>query len=217
METPASPASPSPSAPPSFVGQSLKKAKAAAHSAGYSALSHDASDSDDGQWDDGNWKVCFQTVADKRVGSMPTLDFGVVRNEWPCPGKDGEPIPYPEMPHVVGQNFEEASTRLKPLALRAIEAESAYTDVTLPSAVEDWTVCFQAPEAGEGINHPKSITAYLKVTAPDTACPKTELTELHPAPTPPGTDGSDVPSPSSTDSSDEVAVAVKSNETIVRL
>ncbi|MEU9862480.1 excalibur calcium-binding domain-containing protein [Streptomyces sp. NPDC047971] len=183
-------ASPSPSGPPSYVGQNLKNAKAAAYSAGFNSVSHDASDSDTGQWDDDNWKVCFQTSATKKVGSMPTLDFGVVRNEWPCPVKDGEPIPYPKMPKVVGQTFEKASMSLKPLSLKAIEADSAYTDVTLPATVDDWTVCFQGPEVGEKIEYPKTTTAYLKVTAPGTACPKTEFTELHPDPTPPSTDDS---------------------------
>lgn len=184
-------ASPSPSGPPTYVGQNLKKAKAAAYSAGFNAISHDASDGDAGQRDDDNWKVCFQTSAAKKVGSMPTLDFGVVRNEWPCPAKDGEPIPYPKMPKVVGQTFAKASVTLKPLALQAIEADSAYTDVSLPATVEDWTVCFQDPEAGEEIEYPKTTTAYLKVTAPGTACPKTEFTELHPDPTPPSTSDDD--------------------------
>ncbi|MGW6395893.1 PASTA domain-containing protein [Streptomyces sp. NPDC055103] len=201
--TPTPSASPSPSGPPNYVGQNLKTAKAAAYSTGFNAISHDASDGDAGQWDDDNWRVCFQTSAAKKVGSMPTLDFGVVRNEWPCPAKDGEPIPYPKMPKVVGQTFEKASTTLKPLALQAIEADSAYTDVTVPATVDDWIVCFQDPEAGEEIKYPRTTTAYLKVTSPGTACPKTEFTELHPDPTPPGTDddsdGSSSSSPGGSD------------------
>ncbi|MFE6620460.1 PASTA domain-containing protein [Streptomyces sp. NPDC057740] len=190
-------ASPTPSGPPSFVGENLKRAKAAAYDAGYNAIAHDASDDEAGQWDDDNWKVCFQTVAAKKVGSMPTLDFGVVRNEWPCPAKDGEAIPHPKMPTVVGQTFAKASATLKPFAFNAIEADSAYTDVTLPATVNDWTVCFQDPRAGEEIEYPKTTTAYLKVTAPGTACPKTEFTELHPDPTPPSTGDDDSGSSSS--------------------
>ncbi|MER6916416.1 PASTA domain-containing protein [Streptomyces sp. NPDC000594] len=200
---PSTSASPSPSGPPSYVGQNLRKAKAAAHSAGFNAISHDASDDNTGQWDDDNWKVCFQTSATEQVGSLPTLDFGVVRNEWPCPAKDGEPIPYPKMPKVVGRTFEQASTTLKPLALQEIKADSAYTDVTLPATVDDWTVCFQDPEAGKAIEYPKTTTAYLKVTAPGTACPKSEFTELHPDPTPPSIDEeSDGSSSSSSGGSD---------------
>ncbi|MFI1936979.1 excalibur calcium-binding domain-containing protein [Streptomyces purpureus] len=192
--------SPSPGGPASFVGQNLKKAKGAAYDAGYNAISHDASDGDVGQWDDDNWKVCFQTPAAKKVGTMPTLDFGVVRNEWPCPAKDGEPIPYPKMPKVVGQSFEKASEQLKPLAFQAIEAESAYTDVTVPATVDDWTVCFQEPKAGEEVEYPKTTTAHLKVTAPGTACPRSEHTELHTDPTPPSTGGDDSDDSSSSSS-----------------
>jgi hypothetical protein len=184
-------ASPTPSGPPSFVGHNLKTAKAAAYDAGYNAISHDASDDDAGQRNNDHWKVCFQTAAAKKVGTMPTLDFGVVRNEWPCPAKDGEPIPYPKMPKVVGQTFAKASATLKPLVFKTIKADSAYTDVTLPATVDDWTVCFQEPKAGEEIEYPKTTTAYLKVTAPGTACPKTEFTELHPDPTPPSTGDDD--------------------------
>ncbi|SCK55671.1 PASTA domain-containing protein [Streptomyces sp. ScaeMP-e48] len=197
--TTAPPTSPPPAEPLSFVGQNLKTAKAAAYDAGYNALSHDASDNDSGQWDDDNWKVCFQTAAVKRVGTMPTLDFGVVRNEAPCPAKDGEPIPYPKMPKVVGQSFAKASATLNPLAFQAIEADSTYTDVTLPAA-GDWTVCFQEPTAGEEVQYPKTTTAYLKVTAPGTACPKTEFTELHPAPTAPSTSNDDSDDASSSSS-----------------
>ncbi|MFG2776029.1 excalibur calcium-binding domain-containing protein [Streptomyces sp. NPDC048350] len=193
-------ASPTPSGPPSFVGQNLKKAKAVAYDRGYNAISHDASDDDARQWDDDNWKVCFQTLAAKKVGTMPTLDFGVVRNEWPCPARDGEPIPYPKMPKVVGQTFAKAAETLKPLALKAAEADSAYTDVPLPATVDDWTVCFQDPKAGEEIEYPKTTTAYLKVTPPGTACPKTEFAELHPDPTPPSTGDDDSDSSSSSSS-----------------
>ncbi|MEU1677226.1 hypothetical protein ABZ752_35125 [Streptomyces roseifaciens] len=184
-------ASPAPSRPPSFVGQNLKTAKAAAYDAGYGAISHDASDDDAGQWDDNNWKVCFQTMSAKKVATRPTLDFGVIRNEWPCPAKDDEPIPYPKMPKVIGQTFAKASVTLKPLAFKAIEAAGAYTDVTLPAAVDNWAVCFQKPEAGEEIEYPKTTTAHLKVTAPGTACPNAESTELHPDPTPPSTGDGD--------------------------
>ncbi|HEY8978538.1 MAG TPA: PASTA domain-containing protein [Streptomyces sp.] len=191
---------PKPSGPPSFVGQNLSTAKTAAYDAGYNAISHDASDDDAGQWDDGNWKVCFQAVAAKKVGTMPTLDFGVIRNEWPCPAKDGEPIPYPKMPKVVGQTFAMTSTTLKPLAFKAIEVDSAYIDVTLPATADEWTVCFQEPKAGEEIKYPKTTTAYLKVTAPGTACPTTEFTELHPDPTPPSTSDDDSDDSSSSSS-----------------
>ncbi|MFD0526652.1 excalibur calcium-binding domain-containing protein [Kitasatospora arboriphila] len=184
----AAPLSPTPAAPPSFVGQNLKSAKSAASKAGYDATSHDASDKSAGQWDDDNWKVCFQTVTAAKAGRTPSLDFGVVRVEWPCPAHDGEPIPYPKMPAVVGQTFAKASETLGPLQLKAVEASSAYLDVTLPAGVGDWTVCFQDPKEGKELEYPKTVTAHLKVTAPGTACPATEFTRLHPDPTPLGRD-----------------------------
>ncbi|MFF9915609.1 PASTA domain-containing protein [Streptomyces sp. NPDC013457] len=199
--TPSESASPSPTGPPSFVGKNLKDASAAAYGAGYNSISHDASDQDAGQWDDGNWRVCFQTLKAKKVGGKPTLDFGVVRVEWPCPAKDGEPIPYPKMPNVVGQSFVKASETLKPIGFEEIEPQSAYTDVTLPASVDNWKVCFQEPEEGKEIQYPKTTTAYLKLTAAGTACPKTEYTELHPDPTPPSGDDDDSSSPSSGGSS----------------
>lgn len=175
---------PSPSAPPSFVGQSLKAAKKAASTAGYNATSHDAADTNTSQWDDDNWKVCFQTPAAKQIGKLPTLDFGVVRNEVPCPANDGEPIPYPKMPKVVGQTFAKASEALKPIGLQKIEPQSAYTDVTLPGAVDDWVVCFQEPAENKELQTPKTTTAYLQLAAPGTACPSSQHTELHPKPAP---------------------------------
>ncbi|MFD9358992.1 hypothetical protein [Streptomyces sp. NPDC060031] len=183
--------SPSPTAAPDYVGQILKQAKTAARAAGYNATSHDASPGDASQFDDGNWRICFQTPAAQRAGNTPTLDFAVVRNEWPCPAKDGEPIPYPKMPKVVGLTFVKAAETLKPIALRKIEPRSAYTDVGLPPAVDDWTVCFQEPEEGKELQAPKTTTAYLKVTAPGTSCPQQQNTELHPEPTPPPSTGDD--------------------------
>ncbi|MFB7262129.1 excalibur calcium-binding domain-containing protein [Streptomyces nojiriensis] len=182
---PAATTAPSQSAPPSYVGKVLKDAKAMAHAAGYDATSHDASPDNAGQWDDDNWKVCFQTQADHPVGKTPTLDFGVVRNEAPCPAKDGDPLPYPKMPKVVTLTFSNASETLKPIGLKAIEPQSAYTDVTLPATVDDWTVCFQDPAEGKEFKAPKTETARLAVAAPGTACPTAEHTKLHPDPVAP--------------------------------
>ncbi|MCY0931274.1 excalibur calcium-binding domain-containing protein [Streptomyces sp. H27-H1] len=82
-----------PSGPPNPVGRNLKGAQAAAVAAGFKSISHDAGPGDTGQWADGNWKACFQALADKPVGKQTTIDFAVTRNEWPCPGTDGDPIP----------------------------------------------------------------------------------------------------------------------------
>jgi hypothetical protein len=163
---------------PDYTGQSLRAAKAAAHTAGYNATSHDASDGDAGQWADGNWVVCFQQV----TGTSKTIDFGVVRTGQPCPKADGEPIPWPKMPDVVGMTFEEASAKVEGIGVEEATAEGAYTDVTPPADPADWEVCFQDPEAGERVEYPGNATATLKVVAPETACPGGEFTELHPDP-----------------------------------
>ncbi|WP_407836755.1 PASTA domain-containing protein [Streptomyces sp. DSM 116496] len=176
--------SPSPSGPPNFVGQNLKSAQAAALAAGFNSISHDAGPDESGQWADGNWKVCFQTLAEQSPGK-PTIDFAVTRNEWPCPTKDGDPIPYPKMPKVVGQDYAKAQETLKPLALQKIEPQSAYTDVTLPGNPDTWTVCFQDPEEGKALQYPTTTTAQLSLTTPGTSCPADKNTKLHPDPTPP--------------------------------
>lgn len=188
--TPSNPSAPSPGAgpaepPPGLVGKNLREAKAAASAAGYGTISHDAGPDRAGQWDDDNWRVCFQGPAASRAGRKPVLDLGVVRVEWPCPAKDGDPIPYPKMPEVVGMTFAKASETLQPMGLRAIEPESAYTDVDLPDGVDSWTVCFQRPEEGAEIKYPKNETARLKLTAPGTSCPKAEYSRLRPVPAPP--------------------------------
>lgn len=177
-------ASPSPSSSPSetdlpdYTGRTLRVAKSAAYEDGYNAVSHDASDGDAGQWDDDNWTVCFQVV----TGASKTIDFGVVRTGQPCPKRDGDPIPWPKMPDVVGLAFDKAAAKVEGIGVEDVTAESAYTDVTPPTDPDDWKVCFQDPEAGEQVEYPKNATATLKVTKPGTACPSEEFTELHPAP-----------------------------------
>ncbi len=145
---------------PRYVGKILRKAKAAAGSDGFGVISHDASDGDAGQWDADNWRVCFQTEA-KGGSSKVTLDFGVVRKKAPCPAADGEPVPWPKMPDVVGETFADASASAKKVGITDVTAEGAYTDVTPPAEPYDWTVCFQEPEAGEEVRDPASRTAAL--------------------------------------------------------
>jgi hypothetical protein len=177
--TPSPSASPpaSPGKPPSYIGKTLKVAKTAASENGYATTSHDASDGDAGQWDTDNWHVCFQTVID---GKRPTIDFGVVRTEQRCPARDGQPIPWPTMPNVTGKTFDQAQTIVRKTGVETITATSAYTDVTVPADHGTWLVCFQNPEAGESIQHPKNATATLALVETGTGCPSEQYTELHP-------------------------------------
>ncbi|MFE5535570.1 hypothetical protein [Streptomyces sp. NPDC056492] len=176
--------------PPSLVGRNLKEAKAAALAAGFQALSHDASDGNAAQAAEDGWKVCFQSLVTEKAGAIPALDFGVVRTEAPCPAKDGDPIPRPKMPKVIGLTFAKASEALKPIGLQKIEPQSAFTDVTLPAAVDDWAVCFQDPAEGTEISAPATTSASLKLVSPGTGCPGTPNTRLHPEPVPPSDDDS---------------------------
>ncbi len=171
---------------PRYVGKILREAKTAADADGFRVVSHDASEGDAGQWDADNWRVCFQTEV-KRGGAKTTLDFGVVRKGAPCPAADGEPVPWPKMPDVVGQTFDEASASVEKIKITDVTAEGAYTDVTPPAEPDDWTVCFQEPEAREEVRDPGSRTAVLKVVEPGASCPESEGTRSRPDP--------DVPDP----------------------
>ncbi|MFJ1755168.1 hypothetical protein [Kitasatospora sp. NPDC088134] len=171
--------------PPSFLGQNLKDAKSGAQKAGYDSVSHDATEKDAGQWADGNWTVCFQSLTAKKTGSKPVLDFGVVRNGTPCPAADNEAVRELKMPQLVGQPFAKAAEALAPLSLQSVKPTGAYTNVTLPAAVDDWTVCFQDPKEGRTIPDPKTTAARLALTAPGTPCPANENTALPPPPAPP--------------------------------
>ncbi|MFK0220222.1 hypothetical protein ACIQWN_18755 [Streptomyces vinaceus] len=177
-------ASPSRTEPPSLVGRNLKEARATALAAGFQVLSHDASEADAAQVAEDDWKVCFQTLAAEKPGAMGTLDLGVVRTGAPCPAKDGDPIPYPKMPKVVGLTFAKASEALRPIGFQRVEPQSAFTDVTLPAAVDDWAVCFQEPAEGKEISAPSTTSASLKLVSPGTGCPGSPNTRLHPEPAP---------------------------------
>ncbi|WP_308117893.1 excalibur calcium-binding domain-containing protein [Streptomyces buecherae] len=176
---------------PRYVGKILREAKTAAGADGFRVVSHDASEGDARQWDADNWRVCFQTEV-KRGGAKTTLDFGVVRKGAPCPAADGEPVPWPKMPDVVGQTFAEASASVEKIGITDVTAEGAYTDVTPPAEPDDWTVCFQEPEAREEVRDPGSRTAVLKVVEPGASCPESEGTRSRPDPDVPDPD---VPDP----------------------
>ncbi|ROQ35001.1 hypothetical protein EDD98_4055 [Streptomyces sp. PanSC19] len=173
-------AAPSPTGPPVLVGRNMEEAKAAASAAGYSVVSHDASDRDDRQWDADGWTVCFQASAGRRDGGRPVLDLGVVRVGAPCPAVDGGKIPWPAMPAVTGMAFARAGQALAPVGFRKVVPESAYSDVALPGVADPWKVCFQDPEPGETVEDPQFGTAYLKLAPPDAPCPERPYATLRP-------------------------------------
>ncbi|GGV07060.1 hypothetical protein GCM10010275_53960 [Streptomyces litmocidini] len=171
---------PTPTGPPALVGKGLREAQGAASAAGYSVVSHDASDQDARQWDADEWTVCFQTSAGRRDGGRPVLDLGVVRVGAPCPAVDGEKPPWPRMPAVTGMTFARAGEALAPVGFRKVEPESAYSDVALPGVADPWKVCFQDPEPGETVEDPQYGTVYLKLAPPDAVCPERPYATLGP-------------------------------------
>ncbi|SEC22642.1 hypothetical protein SAMN05428939_1860 [Streptomyces sp. TLI_105] len=177
-------AAPEPTGPPLLVGKGLEEAQEVASGAGYSVVSHDASDQDARQWDADEWTVCFQTSAGRRDGGRPALDLGVVRVGAPCPAVDGGKLPWPKMPAVTGMTFARAGEALGPIGFRRVEPESAYSDVALPGVADPWKVCFQDPEPGKTVENPQFGTVYLKLAPPDAACPERAYATLRPAPTP---------------------------------
>ncbi|MER7909442.1 hypothetical protein [Streptomyces sp. NPDC096068] len=176
-------ASSTPVGPPRLVGKVLKEAREVASEAGYDVVTHDASEKNAGQWDADGWKVCFQTAAGQRGGERPVLDLGVVRVDAPCPGADGEEVPWPSMPGVAGTDFFKAEELLGAVGVRKVRPESVYTDVTLPADPSTWRVCFQEPAPGRRIENPQYATAYLKLAPPDAGCPDAPYARLRPEPT----------------------------------
>ncbi|XIE78318.1 excalibur calcium-binding domain-containing protein [Streptomyces sp. SBR177] len=92
--------------------------------------------------------------------------------------------PPPVMPEVVGHTFATASATLAPLSLQSVAPAGAYTDVPVPAAPDDWTVCFQSPAADTPLTSPQTTSARLQLAAPGTPCPTTPDTRLHPTATP---------------------------------
>ncbi|MFJ8010811.1 PASTA domain-containing protein [Streptomyces fagopyri] len=92
-----------------YTGRPLDEAEMDVRSAGHTAVNHDAADESRTIILRSSWIVCFQHAdADAK-----TIDFAAVRNSEPCTGKDGEPIPWPTMPDVVGATYNTAIKDLK--------------------------------------------------------------------------------------------------------
>ncbi|WP_159037242.1 PASTA domain-containing protein [Streptomyces specialis] len=145
---------------PDFAGENLATAGDTAREAGFDSMSHDATDEDAAQRVEGNWSVCFQSPAAGTEAALgTTIDFAVVPEGTPCPSRDGAAVTHPEAPDVTGLPYADAEGALRDIGLTDIEADSAYTDVTLPAGHDDWVVCFQSPAAGEELRDPGTIPA----------------------------------------------------------
>ncbi|MFF3373369.1 hypothetical protein ACFYXF_10505 [Streptomyces sp. NPDC002680] len=115
---------------------------------GLSVVVHDASDQDETPGAD--WTVCFEKA------TLTKVDFAAVPHGAPCPKKDGQRIPWPKMPKVIGVTYAEAVERLEGDAGRvAIEAayadEAAYDADNETGSYANWKVCFQSVKAGASL------------------------------------------------------------------
>lgn len=162
-----------------YSGMVLTEAQNKAFSEGLTPRSHDASDGDAAQLVTDNWKVCFQNKVNEW-----TLDLGVVKQEAPCPPRDGAPIPWPKMPNVVGMQVKEASDRIHALEIEDIQIYGAYLDAHPPSDANEWITCFQEPSEGEQVDSDRAFySATLDAVPPGVECPESKREEwLNPQP-----------------------------------
>lgn len=135
-----------------YTGKPLDEAEKLARSAGFTTGRHDAAEDDRSIIMRSLWTVCFQ----KADTTAKSIDFAAVKNDEPCPEKDGGPVPWPKMPDVVGATYNTATKDLKQagIDLDSVALDDVYLDIDTPTAQEaaedgdDWRVCFQSPDEG---------------------------------------------------------------------
>ncbi|MGX4688702.1 PASTA domain-containing protein [Streptomyces sp. JNUCC 63] len=133
-----------------YTGKSLDEAEKEARAAGFTPGRHDASAEGRSVVVRSVWTVCFQKVDT----TAKSVAFAAVRTGEPCPTKDGDPIPWPTMPDVVGDTYNAAVKELDRagIDLNSVTLDDVYLDIDAPSAEEaaekgdEWRVCFQRPE-----------------------------------------------------------------------
>ncbi|MCC9704619.1 hypothetical protein E4N62_04730 [Streptomyces sp. MNU76] len=157
---------------PDFRGLRLDKAKKRAQVEGFTVGDHDASDQGDGIWMRSNWTVCFQEVGTSPGGTR-TIDFGAVRTGAPCPARDGGPIPWPRLPHLIGATWTAAQEKLAALdpSPDHVYADTIYGNDSLPDEGEydEWKVCAHDPDRRERITDSTWVRLWL--SAPENDCP----------------------------------------------
>ncbi|MEU6816061.1 PASTA domain-containing protein [Streptomyces sp. NPDC046860] len=171
--TPSPTASPSRTAEPSapdLRGERLEAAERAARRAGYATRRHDASADHRAIVLRSGWIVCFQKAG--REGAGQVLSLAAVKAGEPCPGKDGEKIPWPTMPRLTGMTWKASVEALTGLGVDedAIRAESRYLNDALPDGGHDtWRVCEQDPAQGDAV----TARVTLGLTDPRAGCSRT--------------------------------------------
>ncbi|WP_405536409.1 hypothetical protein OG787_24640 [Streptomyces sp. NBC_00075] len=148
-------ATPSPAG--SQIGKSVDGALERMKQTGLSVVVHDASDQDETPGAD--WTVCFEKA------TLTKVDFAAVPHGAPCPKKDGQRVPWPKMPKVIGVTYAEAVERLEGDAGR-VEIEAAYADEAAYDADNEsgsyanWKVCFQSVKAGASLEDKPHVTLH---------------------------------------------------------
>lgn len=157
---------------PDYRGMRLDRARKKAQADGFTVGDHNASDQDDAIWMRSNWTVCFQRTGTSS-SSTKTIDFGAVPTDAPCPERDGEAIPWPPMPDLVGATWKAAQKKLVALGVRPDRtyADTAYANDQLPDEgkYDKWQVCTHDPARKEPVTDTTWMTLWL--SAPDNDCP----------------------------------------------
>jgi uncharacterized membrane protein YgcG len=132
-----------------YTGKALDEAEKGARAAGYTLGRHDASPEDRAIVVRSAWTVCFQ----KADAGEKTVTFAAVKDDEPCPTKDGGALPWPTMPDVVGDTYNTALKALNHAGIDTADVtlDDVYLDVDAPTAKQaaakgdEWRVCFQRP------------------------------------------------------------------------
>ncbi len=144
-----------------YTGKALDEAEKGARTAGFTPTRRDASSEDRTIIVRSAWTVCFQE-ADTAAKSVA---FAAVKDDEPCPTKDGGPLPWPTMPDVEGDTYNTAVKALERagIDLDSVALDDVYLDIDAPTAEEaaekgdEWRVCFQRPDADSDVTSTTAV------------------------------------------------------------
>lgn len=167
-----------------FLGERLDIAFSRSRKRGYEVTSHDASGERRDVSARSLWKVCFQqpapgTAVENSVGNSVEFGvaFGVVRTAEPCPAREGEAVPWPKMPDLIGKTWPSARAAVVALGVpeRRVHPEAAYANDLLPDAGEydDWRVCRQDPAEDAEVREDTWLVT-LSLSSPENGCPDSD-------------------------------------------
>ncbi|MGW5971708.1 PASTA domain-containing protein [Streptomyces sp. NPDC055186] len=144
-----------------YTGKALDEAEKGARAVGFTPGRHDASAEGRPIVVRSAWTVCFQ----KADTAAKSVAFAAVRNDEPCPTKDGGPLPWPTMPEVVGDTYNTAVKALDRagIDLDSVTLDDVYLDIDAPTAEEaaeegdEWRVCFQRPDENSEVTSTTTV------------------------------------------------------------